>query len=182
MIERPDGVSQDVVDAIARRLTDQVTDKTLHQAITRAQQMARDANPAETGLLAILSEAVREMEEHGDAERVLVGGVSNIAGDLALWRVETMRRLFDALEHEADVLRLLRTAASNEEPSVTIGAEHPSTGEWEASVVAAPYRAGETSLGTIGVVGPTRMDYQTTITAVRAVAKRLSDLAEELGG
>jgi transcriptional regulator of heat shock response len=36
-------------------------------------------------------------------------------------------------------------------------------------------------LGTIGVVGPTRMDYQTTILAVRAVALRLSELATELG-
>ena len=42
-------------------------------------------------------------------------------------------------------------------------------------------RAGETTLGTIGVVGPTRMDYLTTISAVRAVARRLSELAEKLG-
>lgn len=182
MIERPEGLAQDGVDSIARRLTEHVTDKSLHDAMTQAKRMAREANPGEAGLLAILGEAIRDMEEHDDAERILVGGVSNLAGELALWRVETMRRLFDALEHEADVLRLLRGAALNAEPSVTIGGEHPSTGEWEASVVAAPYRAGDMALGTIGVVGPTRMDYQTTITAVRAVAKRLSDLAEELGG
>ena len=163
-------------------LTEQVADNTLRQAIARAKQLSRDANPAEGGLLAAVSDAVRDMDEHDDAERVLVGGVANLAGELAIWRAETMRRLFDAIEHEADVLRLLRTATLTGEASVTIGTEHPSTEEWEASVVAAPYRAGESLLGTIGVVGPTRMDYQTTITAVRAVAKRLSDLAEQLGG
>src|SRR5207244_3340325 len=143
MIERPEGAPQDAVDAIARRLTDHVTDKTLRQAIALTKQMARDVSPAEGGLLAIVGDSIRDMEEHDDTERVLIGGVSNLAGELALWRVETMRRLFDALEHEADVLRLLRDAAANAEPSVTIGGEHPSTGEWEASVVAAPYRAGD---------------------------------------
>jgi len=182
IIERPEALRQDAVDAVARRLTEQVADNTLRQAIARAKQLSRDANPAEGGLLAAVSDAVRDMDEHDDAERVLVGGVANLAGELAIWRAETMRRLFDAIEHEADVLRLLRTATLTGEASVTIGTEHPSTEEWEASVVAAPYRAGESLLGTIGVVGPTRMDYQTTITAVRAVAKRLSDLAEQLGG
>ena len=33
-------------------------------------------------------------------------------------------------------------------------AEHPSTGEWEASLITAPFKTGETTLGTIGVVGP----------------------------
>jgi heat-inducible transcriptional repressor len=63
---------------------------------------------------------------------------------------------------------------------VTIGAEHPQTGEWEASLVTAPFRAGDTTVGTIGVVGPTRMDYLSAMTSVRAVAKRLSELASEL--
>ena len=75
----------------------------------------------------------------------------------------------------------LRGTSGTEEFSITIGHEDPATRQWEASVVAAPYRAGETTLGSIGVVGPTRMDYLTSIAAVRAVARRLSDLAEQLG-
>ena len=55
--------------------------------------------------------------------------------------------------------------------NVTIGAEHPSTGEWEASLITAPFRTGETTLGTIGVVGPTRMDYLSAMASVRAVAE-----------
>ena len=182
MIERPDGLPEDSVGSAARRVTEAVADRPLRAAAARAAQLAGDARPAEAGLFSMVADAVRDMEEHDDAERVLVGGVANLTGELVLWRVETMRRLFDALEHEADVLRLLREASIQDEPSVTIGREDPATRQWEASVVAAPYRAGETALGTIGVVGPTRMDYQTTISAVRAVAKRLSDLAEQLGG
>jgi len=79
------------------------------------------------------------------------------------------------------MLRLMRDVSDTEGLSITIGAEHPSTGEWDASLVAAPFRAGDTSIGTIGVVGPTRMDYTSVIASVRAVAKRLSELATELG-
>jgi heat-inducible transcriptional repressor len=68
-----------------------------------------------------------------------------------------------------------------EDVSVTIGAEHPTTGDWEASVVSAPFRAGDMALGTIGVVGPTAMDYVSVMASVRAVARRLTELATELG-
>ena len=64
---------------------------------------------------------------------------------------------------------------------MTIGGEHPSTGEWDAALVTAPYGTGATALGTIGVVGPTRMDYVTAIATVRAVARRISELASVLG-
>src|SRR5207237_1258056 len=74
----------------------------------------------------------------------------------------------------SEMLRLLREAATMPAVSVTIGRENPMTGMWEASVVAAPYEAGGQAMGTIGVVGPLRMDYAAAITAVRAVADRLS--------
>ena len=63
--------------------------------------------------------------------------------------------------------------ADREDVWVTIGAEHPTTGEWEASIVTAPFKAGDATVGTIGVVGPTRMDYLSAMASVRAVAKRL---------
>ena len=55
--------------------------------------------------------------------------------------------------------------------AVTIGTEHPTTGEWDASIVTAPFKVGDATLGTIGVVGPTRMDYLSAMASVRAVAK-----------
>jgi heat-inducible transcriptional repressor len=123
-----------------------------------------------------------EMQQGGGSARVLVGGVANLADEAAHWRRETVRRLFEALERESELLRLLRDAsAAGGDVSVTIGGEDPSTGEWEASIVAAPFRAGNSQLGTIGVVGPTAMDYYTVVASVRAVARRLSELATELG-
>jgi len=61
-----------------------------------------------------------------------------------------------------------------------LGTEHPSTGEWDASLVTAPFKAGDATIGTIGVVGPTRMDYLSAMASVRAVARRLTELVTEL--
>ena len=88
----------------------------------------------------------------------------------------------EALERESEVLHLLREAAASPAVTVTIGRENPVTGMWEASVVAAPYGSGSGPSGTIGVVGPTRMDYAAAIASVRAVAERLSAAVEALGG
>ena len=54
---------------------------------------------------------------------------------------------------------MLQDVAPAEDVRVTIGEEHPTTGEWGASIVAAPFNAGDATVGTIGIVGPTRMDY-----------------------
>ena len=77
------------------------------------------------------------------------------------------------------MVRVLQDVAPAEDVRVTIGEEHPTTGEWGASIVAAPFNAGDATVGTIGIVGPTRMDYLSAMAAVRAVAKRLSDAAAE---
>jgi heat-inducible transcriptional repressor len=150
------------------------------KARLEATRMAREARGAERELLSAVAATFEMMNQGARNDHVLVGGVANLAGEAARWRRETVRRLFEALEKESEMLHLLR-GVSPAELSVTIGAEHPATGEWEAAIVAAPYRVGETSLGTVGVVGPTRMDYLSVMTAVQAVAQRVSELATELG-
>jgi heat-inducible transcriptional repressor len=78
------------------------------------------------------------------------------------------------------MLQVLQDVTTSEEVNVTIGAEHPTTGEWEASIVTAPFKTGDINLGTIGIVGPTRMDYLSAMASVRAVAERLSEAVTEL--
>ena len=112
-------------------------------------------------------------------DHVFLGGAANIAAEGAFQRGDSLREIFEALERETEILELLRDATTRP-LAVTIGTENPVTGMWDASVVAAPYGLGEKTLGTIGVVGPTRMDYAAAIVAVRAVAERLSEAVEAL--
>jgi heat-inducible transcriptional repressor len=183
IIDRPADLEARGLESLERRLADAVRSKTVRDAQATALKLAGESHASEREVLLAVSDVMTEMQQGGGASaHVLVGGVANLADEAAHWRRETVRRLFEALERESELLRLLRdTAAPHGNVSVTIGAEHPSTGEWEASVVAAPFGAAGTQLGTIGVVGPTAMDYYTVVASVRAVARRLSELATELG-
>lgn len=179
-LDKPEGLDDEILSNLSQALGDSFRGLTIPEAEALALRMAQDMSEPAKGLLHELADGFHEMVATGDQpDHVIAGGVGNLAGEAARWHQETILRLFEAIERETEMLVLLKEAADSD-LAVTIGREHPSTEQWEASIVAAPYRSGETSIGTIGVVGPTRMDYQTTISAVRAVARRLSELATEL--
>jgi heat-inducible transcriptional repressor len=179
LFDRPDGLDRDGLESLDRRLAEIFRGRSVAEARTEALKAAATAGGSERAVLAAASDVFGEMQSGGGAHHVLIGGVANLADEAAHWRRETVRRLFEALENESEMLEVLRDVSS-EDVNVTIGAEHPNTGEWQASIVSAPFRAGSTALGTVGVVGPTAMDYVTVMASVRAVARRLSELATEL--
>ncbi|HLB61965.1 MAG TPA: heat-inducible transcriptional repressor HrcA [Actinomycetota bacterium] len=180
-IDRPADLTGETLEGVGRRL-DTLRGLTLPEAQARALRLAGETPGTEREVLIAVAEALGDMQAMPRGTHVLIGGVSNLASEAAHWRRETMRHMIEALERESEMLMLLQDVSGpQEDMSVTIGTEHPSTGEWDASVVAAPFRSGDQALGTIGVVGPTRMDYVSVMASVRAVAKRLSELATELG-
>src|SRR6186997_917559 len=126
--------------------------------------------PDQHDLLLHVAELLREATQGDGSTHVVVGGASNLADEAQQMRRETLRRLFETLERETEMLAVLQDISTDPAVlNVTIGAEHPSTGEWDASIITAPFKAGETTIGTIGVVGPTRMDYLSAMASVRAV-------------
>ena len=179
LADRPDKVTRDAADAASSRIAS-LTGLSLTEAAERARALETQAPPDQRDILGLVAQAVDDVRLRSEEEHVLVGGVGNLATEVVTWRLDTVRRLLEAIERESEMLTLLRRASAADDLSVTIGGEHPSTGEWDAAVVAAPYRAGETAVGSIGIVGPTRMDYLTAMTTVRAVARRLSELATAL--
>ena len=143
-------------------------------------KLAAEASIADHDLLLHVAEMLRTATQGEGAAHMVVGGVSNLTDETQTWRHQTLRRLVETLEREQEMLQVLQdVTADREDVWVTIGAEHPTTGEWDASIVTAPFKAGEATVGTIGVVGPTRMDYLSAMASVRAVAKRLSEIATE---
>jgi heat-inducible transcriptional repressor len=180
VIDRPEGVDADVL-ADAETTLQPIRGETYLAAQARLLKLAAQAPPHQHDLLLHVAELLHVATQGEHSAHMVVGGASNLANEAQQMRRETLRRLYETLERETEILSLLHDVSSQEgELAVTIGAEHPSTGEWEASLITAPFGTGDSTLGTIGVVGPTRMDYVTAMASVRAVAKRLSDLATEL--
>lgn len=147
-----------------------------------ADTVAPDLAPLVSAVATLVSETLL-----ADAEdRIVMAGTANLARS-GLDFARTISPVLEALEEQVVLMKLLSEMAADVEGApdlaretgevaVRIGAEHRHTGLSETSVVAAPYGGdgGEDAVAFLGVLGPTRMDYPTTMAAVRAVARYLS--------
>src|SRR4051794_30796712 len=106
-----------------------------------------------------------------DDDHVFVGGASRMA--LAFDAVATVRQVLSILEQQYVVVSLLRDVLDRG-LSVAIGTEHGVEPLAECSVIVAPYVVDGEVAGTVGVLGPTRMNYPQAMAAVGIVSKRLS--------
>jgi heat-inducible transcriptional repressor len=168
------GVADKEIEDVSRTVIETFRGRTLSTARATTRGQAKAATGGERTILERVAEALESIGHAGETAHIFLGGVANIAAEEAFERRETLRQIYEALERESAILRLLREAALTPPVSVMIGHENPLPEMWEASVVAAPFVAGGGARGTIGVVGPTRMDYIAAIAAVREVASRLS--------
>lgn len=125
--------------------------------------------PAVSVVLATLLETVVERHE----ERIVLGGTANLARYLDGF--EGLRPVLEALEEQMVLLRLLGETRADA-VTVTIGHENVVAGMSGTSVVSAGYGPHEGTVARLGVVGPTHMDYPSTMASVRAVARYLGRL------
>ncbi len=131
----------------------------------------------EVGFLAEIGDTFSGLEERPEADLYLEGAARLLSEDHAgdLPRVDALMR---ALERRAGLLRALRSALDERSVFVWIGDENPTPELRSVSVVGANYGLGYRNLGTVGVLGPLRMDYATAIVSVRDAAGRLSRFFE----
>jgi len=127
---------------------------------------------------AVVDVLVEAMVDHRSDQRIAVGGAANLAryGDSF---DSAVRPLLEALEEHVVLLKLLGEASTGGMVTVRIGAEGPYEELASTSVVATGYGPRDEALATLGIVGPTRMDYPGTMTAVRAVARYVSRILDE---
>ena len=111
-------------------------------------------------------------DSHGqEAAQVFVGGASQMAATFDA--VETVREVLAILEQQYVLVSLLRQALGTEGLSVAIGIEHGVQSLAECSIIVAPYMVEGAPAGTVGVLGPTRMNYPEAMAAVAIVSQRL---------
>jgi heat-inducible transcriptional repressor len=122
----------------------------------------------------LINACLRELSlasQPADTDQVYVGGTARMAE--AFEAVETVRSVLTILEQSVVVVSLLKDVLANGR-NVSIGAENGIEPLSECSLVVAPYEGGAHVSGTVGVLGPTRMDYAQALAAVAAVGQSLS--------
>ena len=120
-----------------------------------------------------LGEKVFMEEKKEDKEDFVVVGQTNLMEYEQLSNVERLRQLFDAFNHKREILHLLDKCIFAEGVQIFIGQESGYRPLDECSVVSAPYAVDEKVVGVLGVIGPTRMAYESVIPVVEVTAKLL---------
>lgn len=138
----------------------QIELKELHRDMTRLMQAAIEAG----------SDAMSD-----GGESVVISGERNLLGVSELTEdIKSLRRLFDMFEQKTDLLRLLDVSSKASGVQIFIGGESHLVPIDDMSVVTAPYQVNGRIVGTLGVIGPTRMAYQRVIPIVDITARLLS--------
>jgi heat-inducible transcriptional repressor len=120
---------------------------------------------------AMCAVALEALRKGGPDESVFVGGASSMAR--AFDAVDTVRNVLRTLEQQYVVVSLVRDILDRG-LTVAIGAEHGVEPLAVCSVVVAPVMVDGDQVGTIGILGPTRMDYPQALATVEVVSDRLA--------
>ncbi|MCI2240096.1 heat-inducible transcriptional repressor HrcA [Paenibacillus sp. TRM 82003] len=168
--------------ALRDRVNAAVAGKRLKQAREELTAVVQASEPGQTAVAAEVVAALGECLTAGLEERVVIAGTANLVrsgADLSA----SLGSVLEALEEHVVLLRLVQEMAEEGVTdrgalSVRIGAENLHLGLPETSVVTSGYGEGEV-LARLGVLGPTRMDYPTTMAAVRAVSRYVSRILSQ---
>lgn len=160
-------------------LNEQVAGLTLGARLLRHRFGDPGLSPREREFLAALEPAFTELVERGERE-VYVGGAAGVMDEFPADDIGAFRSLLEALERRAALLELTRAKLATRRPFVRVGSELDDPAFVRVSLVGAPYGLSRRNLGTVSLIGPTRMDYGKAIGAVRAAALELSRFVEGL--
>ena len=149
---------QDLRD-VRRRLVEDLkhTHRSMDELMMRAMQMAQ-----------------RVMEAAEDQDDILIAGQTNLMQFEELANMDRLKSLFEAFDRKREILGLLDQCIEAEGVHIFIGRESGYELLDDCSLVTANYRVDDQVLGVLGVIGPTRMDYQRVISIVDVTAKLLA--------
>jgi len=175
IVELPGDTDEALLGDLRARLGHVVAGLDISAVATRVETLADSFSPTDRQVVSAVVATLLETLMDRTDERLAVAGTANLAR-YGQGFDQGLEPLLEALEEHVLLLRLLGEATSPSTLTVRIGQENAPAGLSAASIVTTGYGPGERALASMGVVGPTRMDYPGTIAAVGAVARYVSQI------
>jgi heat-inducible transcriptional repressor len=139
---------------------------------TLLEDLERDSREMNQ-LMATARQIARQLFTEDDGEDLMVSGEDNLFDVPELCDLAKLRGLFDAFKAKQDLLQLLDRSMRANHVHIFIGDESGYSVLQDCSVVTAPYKVDGQVIGTLGVIGPTRMSYDRVIPLVDVTARLL---------
>src|SRR5262245_22136179 len=138
--------------------------------------MAEEKARFDTMLHSAVTLGSKYLEAEAGERHIVVEGTANIMKHPELADVDTMRSLFTTFEEKHRLVTLLDRYLDPRETRVVIGSEAADLGRGRLSLVASPYRLGDGGTGWLGIMGPTRMEYDRAVALVDYISRLFSTL------
>ena len=181
IIELEQAISPSELQQISNYLNEQFAGKTLAQAkaslVGRMDTIRQTMNQFMMSVVQATDSVLSEQLEH--KLPYLVSGQNNLFNYQELAGSDKLRALFQSFEKHSDVLGLLDKSMQAKGVQIFIGHECGNEIYQDCSVVTTPYEVDGEVLGVLGVVGPSRMQYDKVIPKVDMTAKILSSLLKK---
>lgn len=178
VVDIPLGMSSEEMDYLAGKMSKLLEDRNLSDISVEILQNVHTDVVEDKLIFSSLLQAVRKMTGRRQEQKVFLGGTKQVLNQPEFRDVERVRNLLGILEEEK-VLKDLLQGGEDSGLKVTIGSENKFTGIQDCSMVQATYRLNGQIVGTMAVLGPTRMEYGKVISVMDYLHKYLKTILDK---
>ena len=140
------------------------------EVLSELRKLKEDVNELMQAAIEMAQKAFVSTSAEDD---VVISGQTNLMGVAELSDLDKLKRLFESFNQKRDILHLLENAINAKGIQIFIGEESGYEVLDDCSIIASPYQGEGRILGVLGVIGPTRMDYERVIPVVDMTARIL---------
>lgn len=160
-------INEDINTLLKGKTRDDMTD----EVISNLAKATRE-HPE---LLKPMLKNIKKTITSAESVQIHLSGEKNILDFPEFSDIDTARTLFNTLEEKEALLDIIGDAGSGK-TDISIGAENKLEEMKNCSVIKTSYKVGDDVYGTIGIIGPTRMDYEQVISVLNGMAKNIENI------
>ena len=178
MMEIHSEIPKTKLDQVAQLLNERLNGLTLNEIRNTFTERIRDYQNEESGLIRLFIESVDKLFDEQRKEKIHIGGTANILSQPEFDNAKNFKSVIELMDNEDIIIHVLETSELKSGiANVSIGEETKIEHMKDLSIVTKTYIVGDNT-GTIGVLGPKRMEYSKMIPLVDYVAATISKLFE----
>jgi heat-inducible transcriptional repressor len=167
----PEGIRMSEIEKVVNILNAKLKNVPLIEFKSRLyNEISSELSKYVNGYQELLS-VVESVLQSNEKDRVFLSGMTNMLTQPEFKDVDKVKSIFDLLEEAPTLIKLF--TSSNEGIEIKIGAENSIEAINNCSLITASYSIGDKQLGTIGILGPTRMEYGRVISLMEHLSKHL---------